>query len=713
MSDLRERIDRELERVLPTRDARAAVDRRAARRRRHRTVLLPVVTLIVTAGLVAGLTFAFGPEPPPGPAQAASIPMPGEPIQAIVHGDALWVITQDPGCEGPACPGFVVKVDTLKGEVTGQVAVTSPTGLTAGAGSIWLASFADATLIRLDPETASIEATIPLVLPGEEPGSDWKFLPTHVAANQDGVWVSTARGAVAHIDPATNSVVDVVPLPPESLGGVVIGRDAVWLDNGGGGVIRVDPKTHQVEEMGSIYDEAGSRLSVGIGLARAGTLWALGTWGRPVEELGEKFYEATDREAIVSIEESTGDVSRIIDLPKQPCCASLLVDGDVWLVEGDGASLRRLDPSTGDLAEPIPVPFGRPLVVSGTTAWSAVGESIRRWELAPAPGEPDPAAEEDPESSRVVCDYPSTRPTYLTWLAPGAAVPEPAMEKWAEREKANQTEPGYSILTWSNGDVTNPGTARDIGSVALWRTTESVVSFPTDDEVPALPDGSTGRLNASEGGGADWSIVWGDPTPDVTGDDCSETTLVAYFPNLSKAEGKQEIIKIARSLVPAEHGSTDLEPLVIQISGPRTEDGTYVSPRFQASYLGTRIPLDAIETPGPELEYPVTESPVALPAGTSIIIEGEYRHAAVFELRHSRGGYVEEGACLIPTPLSQLPERDGPTAFFIYVEWPDASGGKAFRTDIAGAAEASSEVDGPETQLDGTIIGFVVCDEAK
>jgi len=382
MSDLSERLDRELGRILPARDARAAVDTRVARRRRRRTVLLPALTLILTTGLVVGLTFAFRPAPPFGPADAASIAMPGEPFQAIVYGDALWALTTEPGCDGPSCPGFVVKVDTLNGEVTGQVAVTSPTGLTAGAGSIWLASFADATLIRLDPETATVDATIPLVLPGEEPGSDWTFLPTHVDANEDGVWVSTARGAVAHIDPATNTVVDVVPLPPEGTGGVVIGRDAVWLDNSGGGIIRVDPETHRAEEMATIYDDAGRRLTVAIGLARAGTLWAEGAWARPVQELGEKFYEATDRQALVSIEESTGDVSRIIDLPEQPCCASLLVDDDVWLVEGDGASLRQLDPLTGDLAEPISVPSGRPLVVSGTTAWSAVGESIRRWELA-------------------------------------------------------------------------------------------------------------------------------------------------------------------------------------------------------------------------------------------------------------------------------------------------------------------------------------------
>jgi hypothetical protein len=100
-----------------------------------------------------------------------------------------------------------------------------------------------------------------------------------------------------------------------------------------------------------------------------------------------------------------------------------------------------------------------------------------------------------------------------------------------------------------------------------------------DPEVPPLPDGSTGRFSASEDGGGDWSIVWGDPIPDVTDDICSETTLVSNFPNLSKAEGKQEIIKIARSLV--------REALIIQIGPARFEAGTYVSgPRFRATYLG-------------------------------------------------------------------------------------------------------------------------------
>lgn len=381
MTDLKERLDHELSGIAPAVGARAAVDRRIDRRKRRRRLALPVVTLLVTGGIVTALTYAFAPGPPRGPADSAVIALPGEPFQAIVDGDALWVLTSEPGCDGPVCAGFVVKIDTIHRVVTVQVPVTSPTGLTAGAGSIWLASFADATLIRLDPETGRVEATIPLVLPGEEPGSDWEFLPTNVDANEEGVWVSTARGAVAHIDPATNEVVAVIPLPPESLGGVAIGREGIWLDNGLGGVIRVDPETHEVEEEGSIDDEVGRRLSVGTPVARGGSVWMVGNWARPVEELGEKAYEATEREALVEIDERTGEVASILDLPKEATWASLLEDRDVWLVEGDGASLRRLDLVTGQLGELIPVPFGRPLAVSGSIAWSAAGSSIRSWPI--------------------------------------------------------------------------------------------------------------------------------------------------------------------------------------------------------------------------------------------------------------------------------------------------------------------------------------------
>jgi hypothetical protein len=547
MSELRERLDRELATITPSVRARAEVERRLDLRARRRRVAVPVTALLIAAAIFGGLTYAFRSVPPTAPADVTSIPMPGEPFQAIVDGDALWALTTEPGCDGPTCRGFVVKVDTVRGGVTAEVPVTSPLGLTAGAGSIWVASFSDATLIRLDPETAEIEATIPLVLPGEELGSDWKFLPTNVDANDDGVWVSTARGAVAHIDPATNRVVDVVPLPPATLGGVAIGQHAIWLDNGLGGLIRVDPETHEVQEEGSIDDENGRRLSVGTPVARGGTLWLVGGWGRAVDGLDGVTYEATERQALVRVQEASGEVASILNLPKEAWWAFLLEGDDPWLVEGAGSSLRRIDPFTGSLGEPIAVPFGHPLAVSGTTAWSAVGESIRSWELPGASGDAGPVGQ--PDSEGAMCDFPSVRPTYLPWVAPGEPVGPPGTDRWAGGGGPQGLDPGYSILSWSNGDVTMPGHAPDVGSVSLWRATESVGSFPVDPEVPPLPDGSTGRFYASEGGGGDWSIIWGDPLPDVTDDDCSETALVVNFPNLTRSEAKREIIRIAESLV--------------------------------------------------------------------------------------------------------------------------------------------------------------------
>ena len=517
MSELRDRLDRELATITPSVGARAEVERRLNRRTRRRRVAVPTTALLVTAAIVGVLTYAFRSVPQPGPADTTSIPMPGEPFQAIMDGDALWALTTEPGCDGPACRGFVVKADTERGEVTAQVPVTSPTGLTAGAGSIWLASFADATLLRLDPETADVEATIPLVFPGEKPGGDWKFLPTHVDANESGVWVSTARGAVAHIDPATNRVVDVIPLPPESLGGVTIGREGIWLDNGLGGVIKVAPETHEAEAQGSIDDEAGRRLSVGTPIARRGSLWMVGNWARPVEEFGEEFYEATDRQALVSIEESTGEVSLIVDLPKQPCCAWLLDDAEVWLVEGDGASLRLLDADTGHLGEAISVPFGGPLLVSGPTAWSAVGESIRRWELPTGVAAPSPSAEEATCKGAI-----DLRPTYVPWAQGPVPAPRETYDVSIDRDQLSWTGPrgrGIGLTLYPHVPLGNPG-----------------------EETDVVIDGVAGHLHRNDESDL-VSMSW-----DLSGRRCNLLELIVSPGDWTKERAIDELMRVARSL---------------------------------------------------------------------------------------------------------------------------------------------------------------------
>jgi streptogramin lyase len=380
MSDLRERLDRELGRVLPARDARAAVDRRAGRRRRHRTVLLPVVTLILTAGLVAGLTYAFSPDSKRPPADDQAVTMPGEPVEVMVDGGLLWVLTTEPGCDGPVCDGFVVKVDAARGQVIDQVPVTSPNGIASGAGSIWVVSFADDTLLRIEPATESVQATIPLRLPfavGND--GDRSFLPVDVDANDDAVWVSSGRGALAHVDPATNDIVDLVSRRSHTGGPLAIGQEGVWVADSLNGAVLVDPATHRVVDAVTLDDEAGQRFSVNSLVTRGGSVWAVGNWAHPTEELGGAGYVSGEGHAVVEIDESDGNVDSILDIREG--AGWLIADDDLWVVEHDGQYLRRIDPADHRLGPSLSVPFGRPIAVSGSTAWSAVGESIRRWEL--------------------------------------------------------------------------------------------------------------------------------------------------------------------------------------------------------------------------------------------------------------------------------------------------------------------------------------------
>jgi hypothetical protein len=159
-----------------------------------------------------------------------------------------------------------------------------------------------------------------------------------------------------------------------------------------------------------------------------------------------------------------------------------------------------------------------------------------------------------------------------------------------------------------------------------------------------------------------------------------------------------------------DRADEDIEPVVIESTRPRVEPGTQGSSSFHASYRGMTIPLDAIETPGAELEYPVTESPVALPAGTPIVIQGRFRNAAIFELRHARGTYVEHGSCIVPGALDRISAGDGLSAFFIYAEWADASAGVAFRARVEGSSVVTPSPEVTQSGIDATLFGLVICD---
>jgi streptogramin lyase len=519
MSDLKERLDRELARVLPSGDARAAVDTRVARRRRRRGVLLPAVTLVLTAGLVAGLTIAFSSDPRP-PAEDQAIAMPGEPVEVMVDGRLLWVLTSEQGCEGPVCNGYVVKVDTARGQVIDRIPVTSPNGIAAGAGSIWVVSFADDTLLRFDPDTGSLQATIPLSLPftvGDD--GDRSFLPVDVDANDEAVWVSSGRGALAQVDPATDDIVDIVPRRSHSGGPLAIGQEGVWVADSLNGAVLVDPATHEVVDAVRLEDETGRRFSVNSLVARDGSVWAVGNWADPIEELDGAGYVAGEGHAVVEIEERE---DRLVDsiLSIREGAAWLLADDDLWVVEQDGAYLRRIDPVQRTLSRSIDVPFGRPLAVSGVDVWSAVGESLRRWELPRESPESSPSATESQCKGAI-----DLMPTYLPWIQGDIPAPHETYDASIDRDQLSWAGPhgtGVGLTLYPNTPLGNSG-----------------------EETDVIIDGEVGHLHRFDE--SDLVGMWWD----LSGRHCNFLELSLSPGDWTKDQAIDELMRIARSLRPA------------------------------------------------------------------------------------------------------------------------------------------------------------------
>lgn len=132
----------------------------------------------------------------------------------------------------------LMRTDPKTGEVTASVDAepeNSEGGIATGAGAIWMV-VKPSTLIRVDPKTNAITAKVQL---------------PETAANAtfgDGfVWVSTFEGnSVVKVDPKTNAVVATVPTGPKPRF-LTYGEGSVWtLNQGDGTVTRVDGKTNKV-----------------------------------------------------------------------------------------------------------------------------------------------------------------------------------------------------------------------------------------------------------------------------------------------------------------------------------------------------------------------------------------------------------------------------------------------------------------------------------
>ncbi|MGH2652128.1 MAG: hypothetical protein ACRDHK_13080, partial [Actinomycetota bacterium] len=300
-------------------------------------------------------------------------------VCSVVYGEgAVWVAVTR---EGPSGPDTVLRIDPETDEIVATISVDAVpgwevggAGMTIGAGSVWVTGSVedpsdppigiDAVLVRIDPASNQVSATIPL---GGGEGGD-------VVVDDSGVWVAVGdeeQGELVRVDPSTNQVVARIPIPyktePYQDLRQVVAADGFILvnqptfENGGAANTAVDAATNQVLATAIIQVPEDLDSSIGPLVAWNGELWA-----------GNGYQ-------LVRIDPRTGQLLGETGQLPEALAAGLLVADDrgLWFLGYNGRTgggprtLSLFDPETGGVQTFVDVPGIAPnaIAVGRQSVW--------------------------------------------------------------------------------------------------------------------------------------------------------------------------------------------------------------------------------------------------------------------------------------------------------------------------------------------------------
>jgi virginiamycin B lyase len=205
-------------------------------------------------------------------------------VTVVVAPAALWVglvrVRQDGAAPEPVRPAGSLPRGSL-GRVTARVPVgDTPAAMAAGAGAVWVARPLAGVVVRVDPATNRVVATVPVGHGGSAADfgnfHDLARVAPRVAVAAGAVWVpNPADGTVTRIDPRSNRPVATIRLPltelpqPRHLPLAVSTRGGVWV---------TDVRTRTAYRIGPASDTVvgSSPVAVPDGLVAVGdgSLWA-------------------------------------------------------------------------------------------------------------------------------------------------------------------------------------------------------------------------------------------------------------------------------------------------------------------------------------------------------------------------------------------------------------------------------------------------------
>ncbi len=332
-------------------------------------------------------------------------------------------------------------ISPTQGAISAQVPVgSSPSGVAAGEGAVWVASYSG-TVSRIDPATHALVQTIAA-----------GTTPSGIAAGAGAVWVANNWvGTLSRIDPSVNRVVQTIPVGNGPTG-VAVGEGSVWVANSLDGTLsRIDAVTGGVVKTVAL---GGGATDVAVGL---GAVWVSD--------------EPDGR--ILRVDPRTNQVIQPIDVGTGPS-AIAVGDGSVWVANSSDGTVSRIDPQTNQVAAAIPVGNGPDAIAAGAGGVWVANEFDGR------------VVRIDPATDRVARTITvSNRPRGLT--ASGGLL-------WVSAQTSGAAHRGGTLTVLENAQFGSLDSARP-GSIdtlfTLYMTNDGLTSFKRvagSDGAQVVPD---------------------------------------------------------------------------------------------------------------------------------------------------------------------------------------------------------------------------------
>jgi len=267
------------------------------------------------------------------PKRPVALPKPG----VKTPGVAIHFASLKAEAEFPKAPAWVAftdaaliadehglyRIDAKKNELGAAVAALNKPcgGAASGFGSLWVPTCGDQALVRIDPKTWKVTATI---------ASGAGNAAQSVAANPDSIWLlSDNRTTLSRIDPEQNLVVAELRLPA-GCNTLTFGESALWVTcPSEDRVLRIDPQTNLVDKRIEVSAQPEA-LALG-----EGSIWVLCQKEGKVERIDPK----------------TNKVAKSIDLGVPGAEGSIAAgQGSIWVTLA-GFPITRIDPGTDKVVQ--------------------------------------------------------------------------------------------------------------------------------------------------------------------------------------------------------------------------------------------------------------------------------------------------------------------------------------------------------------------------